>query len=114
MLQPRDGFRAGLNAVMLAAAIPARTTQVFLSSEPKSGTGDTLCAARRVPDCSITAIEGDADTASLSKKMFHAMRWRNAPAIVEGDALAVDLTRRLSPCLRQPAISYRRWTDISA
>ncbi|MGH6876990.1 MAG: tRNA1(Val) (adenine(37)-N6)-methyltransferase [Rhizomicrobium sp.] len=54
--QPLDGFRAGIDAVMLAAAVPASSLDELL--ELGSGAGiASLCVASRVPDCSICGVE---------------------------------------------------------
>ena len=56
--QPADGYRAAIDPVLLAAAIPARDGDAVL--ELGSGAGAAaLCLAARVPGCSVTGIERD-------------------------------------------------------
>ncbi|MGD0866265.1 MAG: methyltransferase [Rhizomicrobium sp.] len=56
--QPVRGFRSGLDAVMLAAAVPASSGDEVL--ELGSGSGAvSLCLAARVVDCSVAGIEID-------------------------------------------------------
>ena len=63
--QPATGFRSGLDAVMLAAAVPARPGQAAL--ELGSGAGAaSLCLAARVPHVTITGVEIAADLAGLA------------------------------------------------
>jgi tRNA1Val (adenine37-N6)-methyltransferase len=59
------GFRSGLDAVMLAAGVPAQTGDTVL--ELGSGAGvASLCLAARVSDCTITGVEIDPDLVSLA------------------------------------------------
>ena len=59
------GFRSGLDAVMLAAAVPAREGDTVL--ELGSGAGvASLCVAARVSDCTIIGVEISADLVSLA------------------------------------------------
>jgi tRNA1(Val) A37 N6-methylase TrmN6 len=56
--QPRDGFRSGIEPVLLAASIPARPDQRVL--EAGSGAGAALlCLAARVVDVSGVGVERD-------------------------------------------------------
>jgi len=54
--QPRDGFRSGTDAVMLAASVPAQANDELLELGAGTGIG-SLCLAARVPDCRITGLE---------------------------------------------------------
>lgn len=56
--QPQTGFRAGLDAVMLAAAIPAHPGQTALELGSGAGTA-SLCLAARVPGLAVTGVEID-------------------------------------------------------
>jgi tRNA1Val (adenine37-N6)-methyltransferase len=65
--QPRQGFRAGHDTVLLAAAVPARGGERVL--ELGSGAGiASLCLAWRVPGAQITGIEIDAGLVYLANE----------------------------------------------
>ena len=64
-MQPDTGFRAGLDAVMRAASVPAKSGQGCL--ELGSGVGTvSLCLAARVPGVAITGVEMDAGLVRLA------------------------------------------------
>ena len=67
ILQPEKGYRAGIDAVFLAASIPcAEGDRVF---EAGTGTGvAALCLAFRVPGLQITGIEVQARYALLAEE----------------------------------------------
>ena len=63
--QPRAGLRAGLDAVLLAAAVPASPGDQVL--EAGCGTGAAfLCLAARVPELTIFAVEREGELAALA------------------------------------------------
>lgn len=64
--QPQTGFRSGLDAVMLAAAIPAAPGQSVLELGAGAGTA-SLCLAARVPGLALTGVEIDAAAAVLAR-----------------------------------------------
>ena len=65
--QPRKGYRAGVDAVLLAAATPAKPGNTVL--ELGCGVGvASLCLAARVPDLHITGIELQAVYAALGER----------------------------------------------
>ena len=63
--QPESGFRSGLDAVMLAAAVPARGGQTALELGAGAGTA-SLCLLARVPGLALTGIEIDKSLAALA------------------------------------------------
>ena len=65
--QPDTGFRSGTDAVMLAAAVPARAGQSVLELGTGSGTA-SLCLAHRVSGLTLTGIEIDGDVAALAAR----------------------------------------------
>ena len=64
--QPETGFRAGLDAVMLAAAVPAAGGQQVLELGSGAGTA-SLCLSARVSGLAITGVEIDASLVALAK-----------------------------------------------
>lgn len=63
--QPEKGFRAGLDAVMLAAAVPEGATALELGAG--AGTA-SLCVAARLKDVVITGLEIDPDLVRLANE----------------------------------------------
>lgn len=64
--QPETGFRSGLDAVMLAAAVPAVAGQTVLELGAGAGTA-SLCLAARVCGLSIIGVERDESLAALAR-----------------------------------------------
>jgi tRNA1Val (adenine37-N6)-methyltransferase len=85
--QPVRGFRSGLDAVMLAAAVPASPGDDVL--ELGSGAGvASLCLLARVPDCSVAGIEIDPARAEIANENAHANGADARAHFFTGDALA--------------------------
>jgi tRNA1(Val) A37 N6-methylase TrmN6 len=87
--QPRQGFRAALDPVLLAAFIPARPGETVLEAGCGSGAA-FLCLAARVPGLVVQAIERDPEMAALAQRnaqangleaLVHACDLRAAPAL---------------------------------
>jgi tRNA1(Val) A37 N6-methylase TrmN6 len=68
--QPEDGFRSGTDAVLLAAAVPARKSDTLLEFGSGAGVA-SLCLAGRVPGCRITGIEFEPALVSLADNNAH-------------------------------------------
>ncbi len=67
ILQPRQGYRAGVDPVLLAASVDARAGQSVL--ELGCGVGvASLCLAVRVPGVSISGVEVQPDYADLARQ----------------------------------------------
>lgn len=67
LIQPREGFRAAMDPVLLAAFIPARAGESVL--ELGCGTGAAfLCLHARVPGLFITAVDRDPDLVDLAQR----------------------------------------------
>lgn len=65
--QPRIGYRAGVDPVVLAASVPAKPGQTVL--ELGCGVGvASLCLAARIPDLHVTGVEVQADYAALAQR----------------------------------------------
>ncbi|NHX27288.1 methyltransferase domain-containing protein, partial [Escherichia coli] len=88
--QPCDGYRAGVDPVLLAAAVPASAGQRVL--ELGCGVGvASLCLGARVPDLTITGVELQPDYAELARR--NAEENGVQMAVVESDlrSLPADL-----------------------
>ncbi|MCB4822219.1 tRNA1(Val) (adenine(37)-N6)-methyltransferase [Roseicella aerolata] len=95
--QPRRGLRAGLDAVLLAAGVPALPGQRVLEAGCGSGAG-FLCLAARVPGLSILAVEREPDLAALARANAAANGLAERVEVIEGDVRDLALARRLPPC----------------
>jgi tRNA1(Val) A37 N6-methylase TrmN6 len=65
--QPKAGYRAGVDPVLLAAAVPARAGQAVLELGCGAGVA-SLCLGRRVPGVALAGIEVQADYAALARE----------------------------------------------
>jgi tRNA1(Val) A37 N6-methylase TrmN6 len=84
VLQPAHGYRAGLDAVLLASAIDAGRGDAI--AEAGSGAGAAmLCAARRLELARFTGFERDAAMAALAREsiMVNGFDTRMAVEVVD-------------------------------
>lgn len=65
LIQPADGYRAGMDAALLAAAVPAKPGERVLEAGCGVGGVLTQIAARR-PGASLTGVERDPVAAALA------------------------------------------------
>ena len=91
LAQPRAGYRSAMDAVLLAAACPARAGQGVLELGCGAGVA-SLCLGARVPGLGLTGLEVQPAYAALAR--------RNAAAnglvleVVEGDLAAMPAALR--------------------
>ena len=90
--QPESGFRSGLDAVMLAAAVPAQTGQSVLELGAGAGTA-SLCLLARVPGLALTGIEIDKSLVALAGDNAAANDMRAQFVCADIFALPSDLKR---------------------
>lgn len=84
ILQPSAGYRAGIDAVLLAAAIPAKAGERVV--EAGIGTGvAALCLARRVADVAVTGIEVNHQAAALARENARRNGLADRVRVVDGD-----------------------------
>lgn len=88
--QPGDGFRAGLDAVMLAAAVPAKRNDEVLELGAGVGTA-SLCLAARVRDCTVAGAEFDAVLVALANENARENGMQERVTFFECDVLSVAL-----------------------
>jgi tRNA1(Val) A37 N6-methylase TrmN6 len=91
--QPRRGYRAGVDPVLLAASVPARAGQSVL--ELGCGVGvAALCLAARVPGVSLTGVEIQPDYADLARRNAAAAGVALEVITADLEALPADLRQR--------------------
>ena len=95
--QPRRGFRAGLDAVLLAAAVPARPGERVLEAGCGSGAA-FLCLAARVPGLSLLGVERDPALAALAAANAAANGIPAGAALLCADVRDLAAARALPPC----------------
>lgn len=86
--QPEKGFRAGLDAVMLAAAVPEGATALELGAG--AGTA-SLCLAARLPNITITGIEIDRDLVQFANDNAAANGMQDRVRFAAANAFALPL-----------------------
>jgi len=91
--QPDEGFRSGIEPVLLAAGVPAGAEDRVLEGGTGAGAG-LLCLAARVPGVQGVGVERDAGLAALARENFAANKFAGL-AVITGDLLAP--AARLAP-----------------
>ncbi len=85
--QPMDGYRAAIDPVFLAAAVPARAGDCVLDAG--AGVGAVgLCLARRVAGVTVTGLECREDLAALGQENALCNGLQDRVRVVTGDILA--------------------------
>ena len=88
--QPRQGFRSGIEPVLLAASVPAKSGEHVL--EGGSGAGAALlCLAARVPGLQGVGIEQDATLVTLATRNATANDWSGLRFVAADMASPPDL-----------------------
>jgi tRNA1(Val) A37 N6-methylase TrmN6 len=83
--QPAAGYRAAVDPVLLAAAVPAVAGDLAL--DLGSGTGAAaLCLHHRVRDCTIAGLEVDPDMLALARQNAQANNAADRVTFLHGDA----------------------------
>jgi tRNA1(Val) A37 N6-methylase TrmN6 len=83
ILQPKSGYRAGLDAVMLAAAVPAGCVRVL---DIGAGVGTAgLCLARRDPNVQLTLLEKETVLSRIAAENVDRNGFTDRARVVEGD-----------------------------
>mgnify|MGYP001442367845 CR=1 FL=1 len=91
--QPQTGFRAGLDAVVLAAAVPAASGDEVLELGAGVGTA-ALCLARRVAGLRVLGVEIVRELVDIAKKNAETNALADRVAFADADALALPATLR--------------------
>ena len=80
--QPAKGYRAGVDPVVLAAAVPVRAGETVLELGCGVGTA-ALCLLARVPGARVTGLEVQPDYAALAER--NAAENNTLLTLVQGD-----------------------------
>lgn len=107
--QPRQGFRASVDPVLLAAACPARPGDRVLDLGTGVGTA-ALCLAARVPDLALAGLELQPAYADLARR--NAAEAGLAMEVVTGDlaAMPAPLRRDFDQVIANPPYAPRGGT----
>lgn len=85
--QPARGYRAGMDAALLAAACDAKAGERVLEAGCGAG-GALLAAAVRRPEALFTGLERDPDAAALARENVTLNGLEARARIIEGDVQA--------------------------
>jgi len=99
--QPKDGFRSGIEPVLLAAAVPARPGERVLEAGTGAGAA-LLCLAARVADVQGVGVERDACLVTLAEQNAVANGWPGLRFIAADMASLPDLGAFDHACANPP------------
>jgi len=86
ILQPRSGYRAGLDAVILAAAVPVAIDRAARVLDIGAGVGTAgLCLARRAPAVHVTLLEKEAMLARIAAENVERNGLTSRVRVVEAE-----------------------------
>jgi tRNA1(Val) A37 N6-methylase TrmN6 len=86
ILQPRSGYRAGLDAVMLAAAVPPAPGRPMRVLDVGAGVGTAgLCLARRMETAQVTLLEREPALVRLAAQNIARNGLGPRVRVVEGE-----------------------------
>lgn len=86
LFQPRNGYRAGVDPVLLAACVNAKPGQSVLELGCGAGAA-SLCLSARVPELHLAGLERQAAYAALARR--NALANRTEMTVFEADLAAV-------------------------
>ncbi len=84
LLQPAAGYRAAIDPVLLAAAVPARDGEAVLELGCGAGAA-ALCLLARVPGCHVAGMEVQPALAALARRNAARNGVAERFTVVEGD-----------------------------
>jgi len=87
LCQPRDGFRAAIDTVLMAAAVPAGPGERVFEAGSGSGAA-AICLARRVPQAEIAGIEIQPQMVTLAGHNIRLNGLARKVVIMTGDIAA--------------------------
>lgn len=98
VLQPKAGYRAGTDAVLLAASIAGEDGRQFSVLDVGAGVGVVgLCVAARLPACRVVLAEKNCDLAGLARDNVNRNGLGDRVEVVQTDVLAPAASSPLQP-----------------
>jgi len=89
VLQPRTGYRAGIDAVLLAAAVPAAASRPVRVLDAGAGVGVAgLCLAARVRDAEVVLAENEAALVALATQNIARNAMTERARVIAADVTA--------------------------
>ena len=89
ILQPKSGYRAGVDAVLLAASVPASNGRPERYLDAGGGVGTVgLCVARRCPDANVVLLEREPALVDLARQNASRNGLAERVSVFSGDILA--------------------------
>lgn len=86
--QPKNGYRVGTDAILLAAAVPQQTKRIL---DMGCGVGGVaLCIAKRLPDVHVTAVEINPDMVTLAERNIEDNNLVTQIRLLTGDITALS------------------------
>lgn len=86
ILQPRQGYRAGVDAVMLAAAVTEPGVRSIRVLDAGAGVGTAgLCVARRCVGASVALVEREPELLALARENVARNRLQDRVAVADLD-----------------------------
>lgn len=103
VLQPRHGYRAGLDAVLLAAAMPGRDVATTTVLDIGAGVGVVgLCVAARVPGARVVLLERERELVDLAERNIRRNGLADRVGAVQLDVLDAPPAQALAACGLSP------------
>ena len=110
--QPVEGYRTGIEPVLLAAAVPARAGDTVLEAGLGAGAG-LLCLAARVPGVRGTGVEIDPGMAALARLNLDGNGLQDWP-VLTSDVLSSGKPALWTPGTFCHAMANPPWHDPAA
>ena len=98
--QAADGHRTGIEPVLLAAFVPARSGERVLEGGTGAGAA-LLCLASRVPGVLGLGLELNAEQATRARENF-ALNGFGGLTVVHGDLAAIELEDAFDHAMANP------------
>jgi FkbM family methyltransferase len=106
ILQPASGYRAGVDAVLLAASVSIPTGSPITVLDCGAGVGTVgLCVAARCPDVCVTLVEREPALLELARRNIAENTLQDRVTAVQGDVTAPAL-RADAPALAPESFDH--------